>query len=87
MALTSETAESMATSQLQLRTSEAQIAQALLEASQAKSLYDELVAHNAREKARFEKEHQQILERLKTSEEKAQRFEKLPSWVTKLFGT
>ena len=43
--------------------------------------------HNAEEKARYEHEREEMLNRLKASEAQATRFEKLPRWVTKLFGT
>ncbi len=44
-------------------------------------------SHNAEEKARYEREREELLEKLKLSDDKAAKFEKLPRWVAKLFGT
>ena len=42
---------------------------------------------NAEQLARFEKEREEMLERLKTAEAVVQKYEKVPSWVKKMFGT
>ncbi len=54
---------------------------------QAKAQFEELYRHNAEEKARYEREREELLEKLKLSHDKATKFEKLPRWVAKLFGT
>lgn len=47
----------------------------------------ELERHNLELKERFEKERLEMLERLKGAEGMAQRYEKMPNWVKKMFGT
>ncbi|MFA5506732.1 MAG: hypothetical protein WC314_25870 [Vulcanimicrobiota bacterium] len=42
---------------------------------------------NMEQMARFEKERAEMLERLKTAEAVAQKYEKVPGWVKKMFGT
>jgi excisionase family DNA binding protein len=42
---------------------------------------------NAEQMARFEKEREEMLERLKMAESIVQKYEKVPSWVKKMFGT
>ena len=42
---------------------------------------------NAEQLARFEKEREEMLERLKMAEAVVQKYEKVPSWVKKMFGT
>jgi excisionase family DNA binding protein len=42
---------------------------------------------NAKQIARFEKEREEMLERLKLAETVAQKYEKVPTWVKKMFGT
>lgn len=42
---------------------------------------------NAEQMARFEKERQEMTERLKLAESVMQKYEKMPSWVKKMFGT
>lgn len=54
---------------------------------QARAQFEELYRHNAEEKARYEREREELLEKLKLSHDKATKFEKLPRWVAKLFGT
>ncbi len=66
---------------------EARAEDAAVRHAEAQSQLEELYRHNAEEKARYELERQEILERLKVSESHASRFEKLPRWVAKLFGT
>ena len=36
--------------------------------------------------SRYEREREEMLERLKSSEAKASKFERMPRWVVKLFG-
>ena len=48
---------------------------------------EELKRYNSEQKERFEKEREEMLEKLKTAETVAQRYEKMPSWVKKMFGT
>ena len=52
----------------------------------ARNQLEELYRHNAEEKARYEREREEMLERLKSSEAKASKFERMPRWVVKLFG-
>ena len=52
----------------------------------ARNQLEELYRHNAEEKARYEREREEMLERLKSSEAKALKFERMPRWVVKLFG-
>jgi excisionase family DNA binding protein len=47
----------------------------------------ELERHNAEQKDRFEKEREEMLEKLKTAEGLAHKFEKMPKWVKAMFGT
>lgn len=47
----------------------------------------ELEEHNAKQIAQFEKEREEMLEKLKQAEGLAQRYEKMPGWVKKMFGT
>ena len=42
---------------------------------------------NAEQLARFEKEREEMLERIKMAETVAQKYEKMPNWVKKMFGT
>lgn len=63
----------------------AQVAVAREEA--AKTQFEELYRHNAEAKARYEREREELLEKLKLSDDKATKFDKLPRWVARLFGT
>lgn len=47
----------------------------------------ELEQHNAKQIEKFEKERDEMLEKLKEAESLAQRYEKMPKWVKKMFGT
>lgn len=42
---------------------------------------------NVEQLARFEKEREEMLERIKMAETVAQKYEKMPNWVKKMFGT
>lgn len=85
--LLTENAESLVERQARVQEVEARIEETVAREADAQRQFEELYRHNAEEKARYEREREEILERLKTSEAKATKFERLPRWVTKLFGT
>jgi flagellar motility protein MotE (MotC chaperone) len=47
----------------------------------------ELEKYNREQKERFEKEREEMLEKLKSAEMMALKYEKMPNWVKKMFGT
>lgn len=85
--LLAENAESLTERRAQVQEYEARVEEVASREAKAQVQLQELYRHNAEEKARYEKEREEMLERLKMSEAKATRFEKLPRWVIKLFGT
>jgi hypothetical protein len=85
--LLAENAESLTERRAKIQEYEARVEEATVREAETQSQLEELYRHNAEEKARYEREREEILEKLKASEAKATRFEKLPRWVTKLFGT
>jgi hypothetical protein len=85
--LLAENAESLVERRAKIQEYEAKVEEAVTRETEAQSQLEELYRHNAEEKARYEREREEILEKLKMTEAKANKFEKLPRWVTKLFGT
>ena len=85
--LLAENAESLTERRAKIQEYEARVEEVTTREAETQSQLEALYRHNAEEKARYEREREEILEKLKTSEAKATRFEKLPRWVTKLFGT
>ena len=55
--------------------------------SKMEELRKELEQQNEKQKQQFERERNGMLERLKQAEGLAHRYEKMPSWVKKMFGT
>ena len=55
--------------------------------SKMEELRKELEQQNEKQKQQFERERNEMLERLKQAEGLAHRYEKMPSWVKKMFGT
>ena len=85
--LLSENAESLLEQRAEVQELEARAEEAVTKEEQSRAQLEELYRHNAEEKARYEKEREELLEKLKLSDSKAHKLEKLPRWVTKLFGT
>lgn len=85
--LLAENVESLNERRAEVQEFEARVEEATTKASEAQGQVEELYRHNAEEKARYEREREELLKKLKLSEAKASKFEKLPRWVTKLFGT
>lgn len=85
--LLSENSESLLERHAEVQELEARTEEAVAKQEQSMAQLEELYRHNAEEKARYEREREELLEKLKLSDSKAHKFEKLPRWVTKLFGT
>ncbi len=85
--LLAENAESLVENHARVQEAEARAAEVASREADARNQLEELYRHNAEEKARYEREREEMLERLKSSEAKASKFERMPRWVVKLFGT
>jgi hypothetical protein len=85
--LLAENAESLMERRAQVQQYEARVEEVASREAETQRQLEELYRHNAEEKARYEREREEMLEKLKLSEAKASRFERMPRWVTKLFGT
>ena len=84
--LLAENAESLVEKHARIQESEARVEEVVSREADARNQLEELYRHNAEEKARYEREREEMLERLKSSEAKASKFERMPRWVVKLFG-
>lgn len=85
--LLAENAESLVEKHARVQEAEARAEEVASREADTQRQLEELYRHNAEEKARYEREREEMLEQLKSSEEKASRFERVPRWVAKLFGT
>lgn len=85
--LLAENAESLVEKHARVQEAEARVEEVVSREADARNQLEELYRYNAEEKARYEREREEMLERLKVSEAKASRFERMPRWVVKLFGT
>ena len=85
--LLAENAESLVEKHARVQEAEARAEEVSSREADTQRQLEELYRYNAEEKARYEREREEMLEQLKSSEEKASKFERVPRWVAKLFGT